>query len=138
MSHCHLANSTGVAGIGEGAVSFVLVKGVALIRQVSYHEIRPTVIIEVGEIHTHAGIGTPVYINRDFGVETDIFKSAIPFIAIEELRHGIVGDKKIDMAIAIIVRNRHTKSFPWFAEAYLLCDLGECSIPIIMVDQRGN
>src|SRR5260370_7099624 len=110
MSHCHLANSTGVAGIGEGAVSVVLVEGVALIRQVSYHKVRPTVVIVVGEIHTHASIGTPVYVNRDFGVEPDVFESAVPLVVIEKLVHGVVSNKDIDMPIPIIVGKPYAQS----------------------------
>src|SRR5438128_4358940 len=132
----YLSNSKDLAGVGERAVAVVLIESVALIRQVGYHNVRPAIVIVVGEVHAHTGISSAINVYCNFGGKADFFESAIPLVVIEELDHGVVGNKEIDITVAIIVRDGHAKSFPWFAETQLLCDLGECSIFIIMINKR--
>ena len=134
----YLSNSHGLADVGERAVAIVLIESVALIRQVGYHNVRPAIVIVVGEVHAHTGISTAVNVYCNFGSEADVFESAVPLVVIEELDHGVVGNKEIDTTVVIIVRDGHAKSFPGFGETQLLCDLGECPIFFIVINKRGN
>src|SRR5580692_466965 len=88
VSHGHLANARGIAGIAEGAVSVVLVERVALIRQVGDYNVRPAVVIVISKIDAHASVGTPIDVDRDFRGQADVFKRSVPFVVIKELNHG--------------------------------------------------
>src|SRR5271165_7132133 len=138
VNHCHLPYSGCIAGIGEGAVSVVLVESVALICQVGHYDVRPSIVIVIREIHAHASVGTPIDVNRNFGGQADLFKCAISLVVIKELNHRIIGHKKIDLAVTIVVGDRKPKPFPRFTETHLLCDLGKRSILIIVVHEWGN
>src|SRR5580704_13539388 len=108
VSHGHLANASRVAGIAEGAVSVVLVERVALIRQVGDDNVRPSIVIVIGKIHAHASVGSAIQVDRDFGGQTDLFEGSVALIVIKELNHGVIGHKKVDCAVTVIVGDRKT------------------------------
>jgi hypothetical protein len=57
---------------------------------------------------------------------------------IEELDHGVVGDEEVDVAVAIIVGESDSQAFSGFRETDLLRDLGEMTIAIVVIDERGD
>src|SRR5215469_10099737 len=70
----HLANARGHTGISKRAVTIVLVKSVALIGQIGDNDVRPAIVIVVGEVHTHTGVGSAVHVDCHRGSEADVFE----------------------------------------------------------------
>ena len=60
------------------------------------------------------------------------------FVAIKEFRHGIVGDKEIDMAVTGVIRNSYAQAFARLCQAKLFRNFGEVTVAIIVVNQGGN
>src|SRR5579859_1700520 len=84
-----------LARVREGAISAVLINGVALIREVCNHDIGPAIIIVVGEIYPHPSIGSAILINRNAAGKADFLERAVSPIVVKKFRHRIVRNKKI-------------------------------------------
>src|SRR6202022_476937 len=110
VKHGDAAQTRTEAGVGETSVATVLVQGVALVSQVGDKEVGPAIIIIVGEIDAHAGEGATVAIDGDLRHEADFFKGAVALIVIEELDHGVVGDEKVDLSVAVVIGDRDTQA----------------------------
>jgi len=82
MRHSGASNAGSETGIGESGVRIVLVEGIALIGKIGDDEIGPAIVIVVGEIDTHAGVGAAVAINGDFGEEAHFFEGAVALVVI--------------------------------------------------------
>ena len=90
------------------------------------------------EIYAHAGIGTSITIDCHLCGEPRLFEISFPFIVIEELKHGIIGDRQVYFPVTVEVGDGNTKSLTRLAQAYLLAYFGKGAIPIIVVDQRAD
>ena len=73
--------------------------------------IRPSVVVVIGEVNSHPGIGLPFGVDRYAGVQTNFFKCPIALLVKEELGHGIVRDKQIDAPVAIVIGDGHAQRF---------------------------
>src|SRR5690242_3069534 len=74
-----------LARVREGAISAVLINGVALIREVCNHDIGPAIIIVVGEIYAHPSIGSAILINRNAAGKADFLKLAVTPIMVKKI-----------------------------------------------------
>src|SRR6267378_6923327 len=81
------------AGVGETGVAIVLVESVALVGEIRDDQVRPSVIVVVGEVNAHAGVGAAVAVDRDLGGQPHLLKSSVAFVVIEKFEHGIVSYK---------------------------------------------
>src|SRR4029077_19476186 len=126
------------AGVSKRGVAIVLIESVALVGEIGDDQVGPAVIVVIGEVDAHAGISAAVAVDGYLRRQTHFFKRAITLVVVEELDHGVVGDKEIDVAIAIVVRQRNAESFASLRKANFLGDFGEMAVSIIVVDQGRN
>ena len=74
-------------------------------------QIRQPVVVEVAEVHAHAGDRLAVVAQGDTGFEADLLKRSVAFIMKQEIAHRIVGDEDIGEAVAIHVREGDAHAF---------------------------
>ena len=79
-----------------------------------------------------------VAIDSDTSKKSDLFKSAVPFVLVEELGNGIVGDEDVDATIAVEVCDRNSECVSGLCEPRLFCDFREMAITLVVVNERGN
>ena len=94
-----------------------LIQRVHLVGQVGDHQVGQSIVIVIGKIHAHAGISVAFAIHRYTGGESDFLKCAVAFVVVKKFRHGIVGDKNIHAAVAIVVRDRDAQALARLREA---------------------
>ena len=56
----------------------------------------------------------------------------------EELRHGVVGDEKIDPSILVVVRDGYSKRLGRLVEPQFVRDLSKVTIAIIVIYQHRD
>src|SRR5207249_8309283 len=127
VGHGDASDAGREAVVGESRVAVVLVEGVALVGKVRNDQIRPAVIIIVGEIDAHTGEGAAVAVDGDFGEEAHFFKGSVAFVVIEEFDHRVVGNEEINMAVAVVIGESDTQAFAAFCETDFLRDFRERS-----------
>src|SRR5882762_2783668 len=133
-----LSEARSVAGVIEAAVTSVSIQGIHLIGEVGNHQIRQTIVIVVREIDSHAGERATIAIDGRVAHQRHLFEGAIALIVVERLERGIVRDKNIRMPITIIVRKRETQTLARLGDPNLPRNLGEVSVPIVVVNQGCN
>src|SRR5262249_54063818 len=92
----------------------------------------------IGEIDAHTGVSAAVTVNGGFREKADFFEGTVAFIVIQEFDHGVVGDEEINMAVAIVIRQRDSETFAGFGEANFLRDFGKVAVSVVVVDERRN
>src|SRR5439155_19819051 len=97
-----------VGSVFENALD-VAVKSISLEAQRIDEKIRPAVVVVVGEVDTHAGIGAAVIVVADSRGEPHLCKTACTQIVEQLLLSGIVGHRDIHLAVAVVVADRNTK-----------------------------
>lgn len=110
VGHADAANPGDLTGIREGAIAVVLIQGVALVGEIRDDDVRPAIIVEVREV-AHAGEGSTISVNGDAGGEADFLKCAVALIVKEKFEHGIIGDEKVDMTVAIVIGDGDAQPF---------------------------
>src|SRR5713226_1235981 len=135
VQHGGARNAGAEAGIGETGVTIVLVERVALVGEIRDDQVRPAIIVIVGEVDAHTGVGAAVTVNGNLREQADLFERSVAFVVIKKFDHRVVGDKQIDMSVAIEVRNGDAEALARFRKADFLRNLGEVAVAVIVVDQ---
>ena len=101
----HVGQTVAQAGAGrlvhEQAVE-VAVESVRVAGEVGDHQIEPAVVVVVGPISAHAGLRVAVLVVGDARLDGDLGEAAA-VVAEQEVRHRIVGDEQVRVAVAVIV-----------------------------------
>src|SRR5690242_2093673 len=62
--------SGGPGLVGEAAIVVVVVEVVGIVGKVGFHQVRPAVIVVIGAVHPHAGLGQAVSAESDSGLHS--------------------------------------------------------------------
>ena len=138
VQHSGAGDAGAEAGVIKSGVAIVLVERVALVGKIGDDQVRPTIIVIVGKVDAHAGVGAAVAVNGSLREETHFFKSSVAFVVVEIFDHRIVGHEQIDVAVAIIVRDGDAETFARFREADFLRNLSKVAVAVIVIDKRGD
>ena len=134
----HPPYPTHITIVSEAGIPAVVIKRVFLVGKIGNDKIRHAVVIVVLKVNSHSGVGPAIAVNRDLCSQTDLFKCAITLIAIEKLKHRVIGHHNVDLAVAIVVCDRNAKSLAGFIEAHFGCNFTKTPVALVMVDERGN
>ena len=115
-----------------------LVERVSLVGQVGHHDIRPAIVVVVGEVDAHAGIGLPFGVHRNARLQADLLEGSIRLLVEEKLRHRVVGDVEVDASVAVVVRNGDAESFGRLVEPELMRNLGEMTVAVVVIHEHGD
>src|SRR4029077_2732075 len=116
VRHGDTANTGKQSGIREGGIAVALIQGVALVGKIRDDHIGPAIIVEIREVDAHAGEGSTVTVDGDAGGKADFFKGTVAPIVKEKFEHGIVGDKKVDMPVVIVIGDGDAQPFGWLVK----------------------
>src|SRR5260370_33535836 len=105
VRHGGARNTSAEAGIGETGGAIVLVERVALVGEIRDDQVRPAVIVIVGEVDAHAGVGAAGTVNGNLREQADLFERSVAYAVLKKFDHRIVGYGQIDMSVAIEVSN---------------------------------
>src|SRR5581483_12161340 len=95
-----------------------------------------TIVVVVGEVGTHARICLAVGIGGDHGHQAGFLEGPVPLVAVEELDHGVVGDKQVDVAVAAVVGNGNAQAFAGLPDSDAIGDFGETAVAVVVEDER--
>src|SRR5260370_11422017 len=133
VQHGGARNSRAEAGIGETGVAIVLVERVALVGEIRDDQVRPAIIVIVGKVDAHAGVGAAVTVNGNLREQPDLFEISAAFVLLKKFDHRIVGYGQIDMSVALEVRNGDAEALARFRNTDFLRDLSEVAVAVIVV-----
>src|ERR1700728_4730795 len=84
-------------------------KGLALKR--GEDDVRQSVIVVIAKIGPHSGDCVAIVLQCNACIKRDFGKRSVPLVMKQKIRHRVVSDEYVRIAVAIIVRNRDTHSF---------------------------
>ena len=77
---------TGGGGcIVEGAIPNVLIERVTLVGEVGHHNVRPAIIIVVGEVDPHAGVSAAIHVHRHLRNKPKLFERPVTSAQLDHL-----------------------------------------------------
>ena len=91
----------GEARVVKSAVAVVLVQGGELVREVSSHNVEPTISVIVSHPDTHAGHRCTVLVEGTAGWDSNFAECAVMIVVVEQTWRSIASD--IDVRPAIVV-----------------------------------
>ena len=80
-----------------------------LVREVADHEAGKARVVVVGGVHAHAGTRHPRLTISDAGDDADVLEAAVPPVAEQLIRLGVVGDEQVHPAVGVGVEHRNTE-----------------------------
>src|SRR6185437_11142610 len=81
-------------------------------RQRLYRNIGQTVVIVVPEVRTHAGDRLPAVAERNPGSQPNFLEGPVSAIVEQKIRHVVVGNKGVLIAISVVIGKGDTHSPP--------------------------
>ncbi|HLH04233.1 MAG TPA: hypothetical protein VKX25_15825 [Bryobacteraceae bacterium] len=78
--------------------------------RVGFEYVETTVVIAIGRGGTHAGLLASVFVDRNRGRESDLFKGAVAFIVKKDSWRRIAGNVKIGPALVIEIAGEDTEA----------------------------
>ena len=76
---------------------------VGLLGKIGQEVVLQAIAIDVSAVDPHAGLGAAGGVEGDAGFESRVFEFAAAQVAPEEVRHRVVGDEEVDVAVGIEV-----------------------------------
>ena len=97
------------------------------------------IVVVVAEVDSHACESLAVLVVADAGEKTDFGESAVAIVVVEEALHGVVGDKNIGEAIAVVVGKGNAESLAMrIGDSGLLGNVGEGAVPIVVIEDIAS
>ena len=96
-----------VGSIEEETISLTPVERIGLFSVVGHEIVQMAVSIDISAVNAHAGFAAGVGVESDSGLESSILKAALANVAPEKIRHRIIGDQEVDIAIPIVVGRKN-------------------------------
>src|SRR5207245_11291279 len=98
-----------------------------------------SVIVDVPRVHSHGAQRPAILIERHSGPQGDLSKPPSAFVMKQEIRHGVVGDKYVQLAVGVVVEKRQPHALADVSgNAGSLGDIGECAVSVVMVKLIGQ
>ena len=104
------ADAAGPRNVLEDAVAQAAVERGEILGEVGGEEVEDAVAVDVADGEPHAGLGGPVGVEGAPLPRGDLREDALPLVAIEVVRVGVVGDVEVDAAVAVVVGGAHARS----------------------------
>ena len=111
-THRRCRQTTLCRDIHKSPIAQVFVKSIGLAIEIRHVEVRIAIAIAVARVNAHTRLHFPIAIvgyarlNRDID-KTHVGARAISIVAEKHIRRFIVGDKEVDIAIAVEVLGHH-------------------------------
>ena len=90
VQHGGASDAGAETGVSKSGVAIVLIERIALVCKIGDDQVGPAVIVIVGKIDAHAGVGPAVAVNGNLREEAHLFKSSVAFVVVEKFDHRIV------------------------------------------------
>ena len=120
-------------------VMIVFVYGEHLAVEVRHEQIHPSIIVEIGRVHAHAGSRPAGITVSNAGSRGDLFEFSLATIDEEKIGHRVVAYPQVDQSVVVDVGRDHA---PYLAEvtgdAGLLADVGERAITVVVEQPAGH
>ena len=128
------ADSGAIRGIGEGAVSVVVVEAVELEVEMGDVDIEQAVAVDVGGVDAHAGLVAAVLACGQPGDQRHILEGAVAIVEEEEVGPGVVGDGDVGPSVVVEVGEHHAHAFRFGqADTRLVAHVGEGAVVVVVV-----
>src|SRR5436190_5779125 len=89
--------------VSKLAVVIVVVKVVAVVGKIRFNDVGPAVVVIIRRVNAHASLLFAVGAVGGAGLGTNFRESALAVVVVKHARGGIVGDVKIEAAVAVVV-----------------------------------
>src|ERR1700676_2015737 len=138
MQHGDAPEAGAEGGIAKTCVAVIFIESVTLVGEVGDQQIGPAVVVVVGKVHAHAGVGPAVAIDSNLREQACLLEGAVTFIVIEKFDHGIVGYEDVDFAVVVIIAESDSQALAGLGQSNFLADLGEMAVAVVVKNERGN
>ena len=95
--------------VGKQAMAVIAIKRVVLSGEVGDDDVGVPIVVEVPEIHPHAGDTLAVVGERDTRFEASLGKLLPAIVVEEELFHAVVGHHDVGKPVRIVVGESHSE-----------------------------
>src|SRR5256884_2099151 len=117
----------------------VLVYGEHFAVEVRHEQAHPSIIIEIGGVHAHAGSRPAAVTVSNACSRGDLIEFSLATIDEEKIGHRVVAYPQVDQSVVVDVGRDHA---PYLAEvtgnAGLLADVGERAITVVVKQPAGH
>ncbi len=123
--------------VDEQPVAFVRVQRHHLVREVADHQARTSRAVVVRRVHAHGRARDPCVVERDARHDADVGERAVPLVAIEPVRLGVVCAEQIEQAVAVVVDQRDAEHLARrIVQPGFLRDVLERAVSLVPVEHR--
>ena len=119
--------------------ALVDVERIGFALQIAHDQIGRAVVVEIGDAHTHAGLGKTGVVAVTGHVEAGLFERAVTAVLPETIGHGVVGNEHVSIAIAVEVGRHHAEPVALHRRNPTgLSGISEVTAAIIEVEEIGR
>src|SRR5690242_2031074 len=120
--------------IREAAVVVVVVEVVGIVGKVSFHQVRPAVIVVIGAVHPHAGLGQAISAESHSSLHSYFRKPSFAVVVVKAAGAGIVGNIEVEAAVLVVVQPNDAQAIIGLGiNAQLFAYVGEGAVAVIVV-----
>src|SRR6185437_7080410 len=132
--NCGRGDASFVTDVGEIAGAVVAEDHIVIVAEVGVDDIQMPIVFVVSGGNAHVRDLASIGIQRVAALETFVGKCSIPFIDVEIIRRGVVGNQKIGLAVIVYIREQRPQAVVsgWIADSELLADIGKGAVSIVM------
>ena len=99
--------------------------------QVRHEEVRQHIVVEIGAVDAHAGIGLAVFVVSRACCKSGFIESTVAVVAEQEAHDGIIGNIDIHPTVSIVIGERHAEPLPqMLANAGSVGNIGERPVAV--------
>src|SRR5580700_11207031 len=108
--NCGHGQANIAAHIGKAEIAFIAIEDFVVVGEGGVQNVEPAVIFVVAQRNPHACRVASFTVHRVARLKTKIFKSPVTFVAVEIVRHRVVGYQQFGAAIPVEIRKYRRKS----------------------------
>src|SRR5579864_7815715 len=127
--------SGGPSLVGEAGVVVVVVEVVGIVGKVGFYQVWPAVIVVIGAVHPHAGLGQAVGAESHSGLHSHLREPSFAVVVVKPTGAGVIGDVKIEAAVLVVVQPNDAQAIVGVGvNAQLFAHVGEGAVAVIVVE----
>src|SRR5690242_18926278 len=129
------AETGGPGLICKAAVVVVVVEVVGIVGKIGFHQVWPAVVVVIGAVHPHAGLGQAISAESHSSLHSHLRKSSFAVVVVKAAGAGIVGNIKVQAAVLVVVQPDDAQAIIGFGvNAQLFAHVGEGAVAVIVVE----
>src|SRR5690348_15103178 len=120
--------------VGKAAIVVVVVEVVGIVGEIGFHQVRPAVIVVIGAVHPHAGLGQAISAESHSSLHSYFRKPSFAVVVVKAAGTGIVGNIKVEAAVLVIIQPNDAQAIIGLGiNTQLFAYVGEGAVAVIVV-----